>query len=71
MTADPLTTRDAATYLGFSPELLWKWRRLGTGPRFEKSAHGPVRYAQADLDAFMAAHTVETDIVKKGGNHRF
>lgn len=56
--ATRLDEHEAAAYLGGDPPLsvrtLQKWRSLGYGPRYYKLG-AAVRYAVADLDAFLAA----------------
>lgn len=49
-----LTTRQAADYLGLSPNTLSRWRWSGDGPPFKKLGRA-VRYGVADLDAWAAA----------------
>jgi hypothetical protein len=56
VTAEYLTTREAAAYLGFSHITLEIWRCKGGGPLFSKLRNGAVRYSRAALDAFMSAH---------------
>ncbi len=48
------STKDAAAYLGISPKTLACWRWQGKAPRAHKLG-GAVRYALADLDAFIAS----------------
>jgi len=43
-----LTTEQAATFLGLSPNTVSQWRSLKRGPRFRKIGK-LVRYAEADL----------------------
>ena len=43
-----LTTEQAATFLGLSPNTVSQWRYLKRGPRFRKIGK-LVRYAEADL----------------------
>ena len=49
-----LETKEAAPVVGVSPYTLEKWRVTGGGPRYRKVGR-LVRYARADLDAFLAA----------------
>lgn len=49
-----LTPPEAATYLHVAVQTLAKWRWLNTGPRYHKVGKQLVRYAQADLDAWLA-----------------
>lgn len=52
-----VTTPVAAEYLGnLKPNTLEIWRIQGTGPRFIKCGR-LVRYAVADLDAYLEAQT--------------
>ncbi|MCP5057796.1 MAG: helix-turn-helix domain-containing protein [bacterium] len=48
-----LTERDASAALGLSVRTLQKWRLQGCGPRLLKLGNA-VRYAQADIDQFVA-----------------
>jgi len=50
-----LTPNQAAEYIGLSTSTLAKMRHRGDGPRYMKVGNR-VRYAVADLDAFMANH---------------
>ena len=52
-----LRTRDAARYLGLSPEWLELARTQGNGPAFVKLPRA-VLYKRSDLDRFMASHRV-------------
>lgn len=49
-----LTTADAARRLAVAPTTMTKWRLRGEGPRWRKIGAHLVRYAAADLDAFIA-----------------
>ena len=51
--------RAAAKMIGCSVALMRKWRLFGEGPAFFKLGR-LVRYSHEDLDAFLAAHRVET-----------
>lgn len=54
-----LTTVQAAQYLALSSKTLERFRLDGTGPTFLKLGPGKrarVRYAKADLDAWLAAN---------------
>jgi hypothetical protein len=51
--------RRAAEILGCSVALVRKWRLFGEGPAYCKIGR-LVRYRHEDLDAFLAAHRVET-----------
>jgi excisionase family DNA binding protein len=52
-----LTTAQAAAYLNVTRKQLESWRSKGCGPAFSKLGR-LVRYAVADLDAWMAARRV-------------
>jgi excisionase family DNA binding protein len=52
---DYLTTREAAALLRLHPEVLSRMRRQGRGPRAIVIGRS-VRFARADLDAWMARH---------------
>jgi predicted DNA-binding transcriptional regulator AlpA len=58
-----LDTRDAAAYIGYEKATLDWWRSKNTGPAYSKLGYG-VRYAIADLDAWMlAARVVTSDAI--------
>lgn len=57
-TVAALPERDAATYLGFQPTTLRKWRWQGLGPSYVRSQRA-VRYLVADLDHWLAQNRVE------------
>ena len=48
-----LTTVEAARILKISPATLERWRTTGRGPTFRKLGNDLVRYATADLEAFL------------------
>lgn len=50
---------EAATYLGYSPKTLEKWRKNGEGPAFVRIG-SRVRYRKEALDAWIAAREVAT-----------
>jgi transcriptional regulator with XRE-family HTH domain len=54
----PLSTKEAAAYIGCSPRTLSNWRSRGAGPTFVRfgAKHSRVAYLTADLDAFLAEH---------------
>ena len=57
--AAPLLDENAvAARLGLSVRTLRNWRVRGVGPRFIRLSRRAVRYAQADVDAWLAARTV-------------
>jgi hypothetical protein len=54
-----LAEPEAAVYIGYTQSALRAWRRLGRGPAYVRHARS-VRYLACDLDAWLAAHRVET-----------
>jgi hypothetical protein len=54
-----LDEREAATVLSCSVALLRKWRLFGDGPAYCKVGR-LVRYADADIQAFIDARRVQT-----------
>lgn len=58
--ADRLNVTQAATYVGLSASTLNMMRCQGKGPRYLKLA-SRVYYRKSDLDAYIAAGTVETE----------
>jgi len=50
-------TRNAALYLGRSPETLSDWRKKGRGPKYMRG--GIVMYRLVDLDAFIAESLID------------
>ncbi len=64
-----LTTEKAATLLAISRRTLEKWRLTGGGPQYRKIGARAVRYARADLDAFIQAdvRASTSDIQSKSG----
>ena len=61
-----LNTKQAAAYLGMSPQWLEGYRCKGGGPRFARLARNAVRYDTRDLDAWVAqrkaASTAEYEV---------
>lgn len=55
-----VSTRDAATYVGFTEQWMRSMRTDGTGPRYLKVGRA-VRYRVSDLDAWIEAHLVGGD----------
>lgn len=53
-----LDEKVASKRLGVSVALMRKWRRMGGGPRFCKFG-SRVLYSEAEIGAFIDAHTVE------------
>jgi excisionase family DNA binding protein len=51
---DWMTPAEAAVYLGLHRSTLYKWRRLGIGPRYFKLGRRQFRYRRSDLDAYIA-----------------
>lgn len=61
---EKLTTRQAAEYLGLSPNTLSSWRYLNTGPTYQRlgsSRRAAIRYCRTDLDSWIEANTVHPD----------
>ena len=56
--AKPLTSKDAADFLGLTPLQLQRLRRSGFGPKYQKLGHRTIRYELAVLTAWQAARTV-------------
>lgn len=54
-----LTRKEAADYLGLKPATLAAWAVQGRGPSFARISARCVRYAQQDLDTWMAAQRQE------------
>ena len=52
-----LSAEQAGAYLHVNPRTLANWRVLGRGPRYVRTSR--VLYRQADLDAWLDAHTFE------------
>lgn len=50
---DLLTETEAAALLSVAVQTLRNWRWRGEGPRFRKIGNRLVRYARADLQAFI------------------
>lgn len=48
-----LTPKEAAAFLKVSEKTLEGWRGKGTGPTFRRLGRRMVRYALADLEAWM------------------
>lgn len=56
------TPPQAAAILAIDVNTLTKWRWEGTGPAYHRiggSRRGPIRYAPADLDAYVNLSRVE------------
>jgi hypothetical protein len=60
-----LKPREAAFYISSSTSTLAKRRLYGGGPKFSRIGRA-IRYAKSDLDAFMAATTVNSTSEKVG-----
>lgn len=54
-----LSTKEAAVIVGANPRTLDNWRSLGRGPVYVKLNKRSVRYALADLLAFIEKNKVE------------
>ena len=64
MSEDLLDTRAAAEHLGVAATTLVKMRARRKGPRYCRvtgSKYGPIRYAPADLDAYVATNIIEPE----------
>jgi predicted DNA-binding transcriptional regulator AlpA len=53
-----LTTQQVADMLGVKPSTLRNWRCAKTGPPFIRITKRSVKYAQADIDRYVAERTV-------------
>ena len=56
-----LDTREAAAFLGLSATSLEHWRGLRKGPPFVRVGPRAIRYAQTDLEAWLAGQAVATE----------
>lgn len=54
-----MTSKEAAAYLGFTEDVIRRWRANGTGPRYVKRQNR-VRYMLQDINAWLAKNTKET-----------
>jgi excisionase family DNA binding protein len=52
-----LTTTEVARLLRVHPDTVRRWRAIGTGPRYAKLGNKSVRYALADVEAWVAAQS--------------
>ena len=66
MTGGPMTTIEAATYLGLSKSTTEKLRHFGGGPRYLKFGRA-VRYRQQDLDAWLTDRLIENTSQRPAG----
>jgi predicted DNA-binding transcriptional regulator AlpA len=64
-----LTTQQAADMLGVKPATLRGWRCAKTGPKFTRLTARSVKYAQVDLDRFIAERTVTPSVRVTEVNH--
>jgi hypothetical protein len=53
-----ITTKQAAEMMGLAPATLRSWRCANTGPKFTRLTKQSVKYAQADLERYIAGRTV-------------
>lgn len=51
--AEWLDAKAAARYLSAQPKTLAEWRERGEGPKWHRMGSRSIRYARADLEAFM------------------
>lgn len=56
--AAELSAREAAILLGVQFRTLASYRQRGTGPAYTKVGYRTVRYARADIEAYLAARRV-------------
>ena len=56
-----LSPLEAAAYLGIPKKTLADWRLNRRGPRFARISRRYVRYALADLDAWIVSKQIATD----------
>ncbi|WP_416375647.1 helix-turn-helix transcriptional regulator [Neomicrococcus lactis] len=54
----PVSTKEAARYLGLAPKTLAHWRSRGKGPRYLRFGVKSVSYLRADLAEFRNSHMV-------------
>lgn len=64
MTGPLLTTRDVAGRLGVSTETVLRWVRRGELPA-HRLPGGMLRFAEVDLDAWLAQRATGTDALTK------
>jgi hypothetical protein len=65
-----IPAREAAAYIGVTPETLENWRTQGAGPAFVKtspSRRGKVMYRRSDISAWQAAN-LYTSTSEVGGS---
>ncbi len=63
-----MSTRELADYLGVPLATLYGWNSRGVGPR--RFAIGRVtRYRRSDVDAWLAAHTIEAPDATRSGRY--
>ncbi len=48
-----LKPREVAELLGVDEVTLWRWRRDGSGPRYHRVGPRALRYAAADVSAYL------------------
>jgi predicted DNA-binding transcriptional regulator AlpA len=64
-----LSTKEAAEMMGVSPATLRGWRCANIGPKFTRLTARSVKYAQADLERFIAERTVTPSVRVTEVNH--
>lgn len=56
-----LDSKEAADFLGVSPNTLKDWRYRGKGPQYLRLSHKTVRYREVDLRIWMEVSRVVTE----------
>jgi hypothetical protein len=70
-TANFITSRNLAHYLGINIRCLERWRREGTGPHFITIAHNTILYREIDVINFLnQRYTVAKRKLKTNGRQR-
>lgn len=63
-----METAEAAEYLGIKPQTLASWRCTGRHSLPFVRLGRRIKYRKSDLDAYLAAHTVNAPAEAKGEN---
>ncbi len=53
-----ISPKELATFLGVPVQTVYEWNHTGAGPRYSRFGKH-VRYARADVEAWLNAHTVD------------